>query len=60
VKRPILLILGALSAMGGLVVSMGWLGTADIAHRGFDSVIFLLCAPALIYMALRPARPAGS
>lgn len=59
-KRPILLVLGTLSAVGGLIVSMGWLGTADIVHRGFDSGLLLLSAAALIYMAFKPAVRAGS
>ena len=59
-KRPILFALGMASAIGGLIVSMGWLGTADIAHRGFDSGALLLSAVVLIYLSFRPARRAGS
>lgn len=56
-KRTRFLALGLISAICGGIVFMGWLGTADIAHRSFDAEVFLLSALLLFYLWVKAAKP---
>lgn len=60
VRRAILIALALFAALCGGVLLMGWCGTANIAHREFDTAGFLISAVGLVALSFKHAKPKSS